>query len=167
MKTSIMGVAVLMLAQGCSHVPPKTETVAKMEAPAKAPTPHPFVARAPEATPTPTPGPPNKVDPAIYFDFDSALLRDESRAVLQRLGSAVKSSHKSVLIEGNCDERGTTEFNLALGDHRAREAMRYLERLGVPDNRLSVVSFGSERPKNPKHDEQAYAENRRDDLIIR
>jgi peptidoglycan-associated lipoprotein len=72
-----------------------------------------------------------------------------------------------VRVEGNCDERGTTEYNLALGDKRARAAAEYLQRLGVSRNKLEVVSFGSERPKNPGHNEEAWANNRRADFILR
>ena len=73
---------------------------------------------------------------------------------------------KAIRIEGNCDERGTTEYNLALGDARARSAATYLERLGVHKNRISTVSYGSERPKVPGHDESAWSQNRRDDFRI-
>jgi len=67
---------------------------------------------------------------AIYFDFDSALLRNDARPELQKVAQEAKRA-KAIRIEGNCDERGTTEFNLALGDARARSAATYLERLGV------------------------------------
>jgi Outer membrane protein and related peptidoglycan-associated (lipo)proteins len=102
---------------------------------------------------------------AIYFDFDSALLRNEARPELQKVAQEAKRA-KAIRIEGNCDERGTTEFNLALGDARARSAATYLERLGVRKNKISTVSYGSERPKVPGHDESAWSQNRRDDFKI-
>jgi peptidoglycan-associated lipoprotein len=104
---------------------------------------------------------------AIFFDFDSATLRQDARPILQRLGEELAHAKKSIRIEGNCDERGTTEYNIALGEQRAREAKSYLERLGIPGKRISVVSYGSERPKYQGHDEPAYAKNRRDDLVVR
>lgn len=103
---------------------------------------------------------------AIYFDFDSALLRNDARPELQKVAQEAKRA-KAIRIEGNCDERGTTEFNLALGDARARSAATYLERLGVRKNKISTVSYGSERPKVPGHDESAWSQNRRDDFRIR
>jgi peptidoglycan-associated lipoprotein len=102
---------------------------------------------------------------AIYFDFDSALLRNDARPELQKVAQEAKRA-KAIRIEGNCDERGTTEFNLALGDARARSAATYLERLGVRKNRISTVSYGSERPRIPGHDESAWSQNRRDDFRI-
>jgi peptidoglycan-associated lipoprotein len=102
---------------------------------------------------------------AIYFDFDSALLRNDARPELQKVAQEAKRA-KAIRIEGNCDERGTTEFNLALGDARARSAATYLERLGVRKNRISTVSYGSERPRVPGHDESAWSQNRRDDFRI-
>jgi peptidoglycan-associated lipoprotein len=104
---------------------------------------------------------------AIYFDFNSANLKEDARPTLQRFGEELAHAKKSIRIEGNCDERGTTEYNIALGDKRAREAKSYLERLGVPGKRIKVVSYGSERPKYQGHDETAYAKNRRDDLVVR
>ena len=102
---------------------------------------------------------------AIYFDFDSALLRNDARPELQKVAQEAKRA-KAIRIEGNCDERGTTEFNLALGDARARSAATYLERLGVRKNKISTVSYGSEHPKVPGHDESAWSQNRRDDFRI-
>ena len=80
---------------------------------------------------------------------------------------AAKPRHGALRIEGNCDELGTTEYNLALGEERARAAQAYLLHLGVPKGRLQTVSYGSERPKYPGHDDDAHAKNRRDDLIVR
>ena len=102
---------------------------------------------------------------AIFFDFDSALLRNDARPELQKVAQEAKKA-KAVRIEGNCDERGTTEYNLALGDARARSAATYLERLGVRKNKVSTISYGSERPKVPGHDESAWSQNRRDDFRI-
>jgi len=102
---------------------------------------------------------------AIYFDFDSALLRNDARPELQQVAQEARKA-KTIRIEGNCDERGTTEFNLALGDARARSAATYLERLGVRKNKISTVSYGSEHPKVPGHDESAWSQNRRDDFRI-
>ena len=76
-------------------------------------------------------------------------------------------STEKLRIEGNCDDLGTTEYNLALADERARAAKSYLVHLGVPDSRIATISYGSERPKYPGHDDDARAKNRRDDLVVR
>jgi peptidoglycan-associated lipoprotein len=104
----------------------------------------------------------------IFFDFDSAVLRDDARPTLQKVAQSVRGRQDAgVLVEGNCDELGTVEYNLALGDQRARAAKEYLTRLGVPADRVSTLSYGSQRPKYQGHDDGARAKNRRDDLVVR
>jgi peptidoglycan-associated lipoprotein len=166
MKTMITTLAAILFGVGCSHTTPKTEAPPATITSAAQSTGHPPLHRQDVAESTPAENRANVADNAIYFDFDSAMIRSDARSALQKIGRAIAHSKKSVRIEGNCDERGTTEYNIALGDHRAREAQRYLERLGVPDRRISVVSYGSERPKYPGHDESAWAKNRRDDFKV-
>jgi peptidoglycan-associated lipoprotein len=102
---------------------------------------------------------------AIFFGVDDALLRDEARPALQEVARWMTADPAARLrIEGNCDERGTTEYNIALGESRARAARQYLIDLGVPASRIDLVSYGSERPRALGHDETAWARNRRDDL---
>src|SRR5579883_1966290 len=100
-------------------------------------------------------------DNAAYFDFDSYLLRDNAVSQLEKVASKLRDTpHAKVRIEGNCDERGTAEYNLALGEHRAQAAKKYLERVGIKAARIKTVSYGSERPKYDGHDETAWAKNR-------
>jgi peptidoglycan-associated lipoprotein len=150
---------------GCSH---------EQKAPPARPTAPPVAARAPAPPARDEPAEAANDDgskdnePAIYFDFDSSLLRGDSHQVLQKAASEVRAEKTGkIRIEGNCDELGTTEYNLALGEARARAAKTYLVHLGVPDRRVATVSYGSERPKYPGHDDQAHAKNRRDDLVVR
>jgi peptidoglycan-associated lipoprotein len=107
-----------------------------------------------------------KEDDAIYFDFDSALLRDDARPVLQRVADFLQQRRSSVRVEGNCDEVGTVEYNLALGEERARAARQYLVRLGVSPEKIATVTYGAQRPKYAGHDDTAHAKNRRDDLLV-
>ena len=155
----------LVAAVSCSHQqeikqPPKV--VARPPAPApprRAPT-SPAIAASDDFK--------NKEEsPEIYFDFDSALLRDESRSVLQRVAEMLQRHPSSVRIEGNCDEVGTVEYNLALGDERARAAKEYLVHLGVASDKIATTTYGSQRPKDLGHDERAHARNRRDDFLVR
>jgi peptidoglycan-associated lipoprotein len=161
MRNKIGMLIALMLGLGCSHAKPKPEPPAAAFAP-----------------PPPTAQPPARQEntedtstrearadgDSIYFNFDSALL--DSRSTLQEVSKQLTRNQKTVRIEGNCDERGTTEYNIALGEKRARAAKQYLERLGIHGRRISVVSYGSERPKDPGHDEAAWSKNRRDDFRI-
>jgi peptidoglycan-associated lipoprotein len=155
---------VLLGAFGCSH---------EQKAPPARPVPAPVAARvapAPRAeapAEAPSEAPQANNEPAIYFDFDSSTLRSDAHSVLQKVASTLKAQNAALEIDGNCDELGTIEYNLALGEERAKAAKSYLEHLGVPNAKVRTVSYGSERPKYPGHDDDAHAKNRRDDLIVR
>ncbi|HEU5171505.1 MAG TPA: peptidoglycan-associated lipoprotein Pal [Gemmatimonadales bacterium] len=104
----------------------------------------------------------------IHFDFDRADVRaGTDQAILDRK-AAVLNANPSVRlrISGHADERGSDEYNLALGNRRGAAAKRYLAGKGIADSRLEVVSYGEERPANPGHDEAAWAENRRDEFEL-
>jgi peptidoglycan-associated lipoprotein len=103
----------------------------------------------------------------IRFDLDSATLSDTARAALDSNAVWLQSHRDTrVTIEGHCDARGTVEYNLALGEQRARAARDYLVSLGVAAERLRVVSFGKEQPLDPAPTEEAYAKNRRDHFAV-
>jgi peptidoglycan-associated lipoprotein len=98
----------------------------------------------------------------VYFEFDQYTVTDAARAVLARHSEWLKARPAAkVTVEGHCDERGTTEYNLALGDKRARAVRDELVKLGIGADRLQAISLGKERPKDPGHDEQAWTQNRR------
>ena len=101
----------------------------------------------------------------IHFDFDRYDLKPEARQVLTRKAEIMKQYPEiKLVIEGHCDERGTAEYNLALGERRARAAADYLVNLGVASGKLSIVSYGKDRPLDPGHNEAAWAKNRRDEF---
>ena len=101
----------------------------------------------------------------INFDYDQATIRQPDEATLDRKAAVLQANpNVKVRISGHADERGSDEYNLALGNRRAAAAKRYLENKGVDAARLEVVSYGEERPLNPGHDETAYAQNRRDEF---
>jgi peptidoglycan-associated lipoprotein len=103
----------------------------------------------------------------IYFDFDSSDISEASRATLKKSHALLtKNSGVKVQVEGHCDERGSDEYNLALGDRRAKAAMNYLVTLGVKPARLSAISYGKEKPVDPGHTEEAWAKNRRAEFVI-
>jgi peptidoglycan-associated lipoprotein len=98
----------------------------------------------------------------IHFELDSAALSDAARSTLEKHALWLQGQRRAqVTIEGHCDERGTAEYNLALGEQRARATRDYLVSLGVAQDRLRVVSFGKERPLSTGTDESSYAQNRR------
>jgi peptidoglycan-associated lipoprotein len=104
----------------------------------------------------------------VRFEYDSAALTDAARATLERHALWLQGRRDvSVTIEGHCDERGTVEYNLALGEQRARAVREYLVSLGVAPGRLRVVSYGKERPLDPGNDESAHARNRRAHFSVR
>jgi peptidoglycan-associated lipoprotein len=102
----------------------------------------------------------------VQFAFDSYALDGTARGVLKTNAKWLKDNGAAtVQIEGHCDERGTTEYNLALGERRANAARTYLQKLGIDKSRISVISYGKERPVDPGHDESAWARNRRDAFV--
>jgi peptidoglycan-associated lipoprotein len=104
----------------------------------------------------------------IYFDFDKSSIMPDAREVLKANADYfLKNSAASIVIEGNCDERGTAEYNMALGQRRAQEAKKYLVNLGVKGSKIKTISYGKERPIDPGHDEAAWAKNRRDHFVVK
>jgi len=104
---------------------------------------------------------------SIYFDFDKSDLKPEAQAGLKKKADWLRRNPGySVRIEGNCDERGTNEYNLALGERRAASAKKFLAALGIAEDRMSIISYGEERPVDPGHNEAAWAKNRRDDFRL-
>lgn len=98
----------------------------------------------------------------INFEFDQFVLTNTARQKLSKNASILsKYPEVKVLIEGHCDERGTEEYNLALGERRANAAKEYLVTLGINESRLSTISYGEEKPLDPEHNEIAWAKNRR------
>ncbi|MDY6321688.1 MAG: peptidoglycan-associated lipoprotein Pal [Succinivibrio sp.] len=98
----------------------------------------------------------------VYFNYDSDTIQDQYVGVLQANAKYLRSNPDArVVVEGHTDERGTPEYNIALGERRARSVARYLQNLGVDLNQISVVSYGEEKPVNPGHDESAWSQNRR------
>jgi peptidoglycan-associated lipoprotein len=104
----------------------------------------------------------------IYFDFDESVIREDAKPVLLIVASYLKNNPKyKLIIEGHCDERGTSEYNMALGQRRADATRAYLLNLGIPTSRLTTVSYGKERPLLPGHDEEAWSKNRRAVFVLK
>ena len=141
----------------------------KVQAQAPAPAP---AAPAPKPAPAPAPAPAKLEVPAfmterVYFDFDKSVLKLEAQALLKKKADWLKANAAAkLLIEGNCDERGTAEYNLALGERRAESAKKFLTDLGIDAKRISTISYGEERPMDPRKNEEAWAKNRNAGFVI-
>lgn len=159
----------------CSSTP-----VAAPAAPAAAPAPAVVVAPPAPAAPAPVVAPaivkqalPAYLDPAnplstnrsVYFDFDKSAVKPEGLGVLEMHGKFLAANPGvSIKVEGNADERGGAEYNLALGQKRSDAVVKVLKTFGVKDAQLEAISYGKEKPKATGHDEASYSENRRADL---
>jgi len=104
----------------------------------------------------------------IHFDFDDDRIREDAKKILNRNAEVLmKYPWVKVLIEGHCDERGTVEYNLALGERRAMNAKKYLVSYGIDPSRISIISYGEEKPLDPRHNEEAWAKNRRAHFVVK
>jgi peptidoglycan-associated lipoprotein len=103
----------------------------------------------------------------VYFAFDSAAIKSAEKSKIQAVADALKGdSNLKVLVEGNCDERGTEEYNRSLGERRALAVREALAKDGIDPSRVRTLSFGEDRPADPGHDETAWAKNRRCDFVL-
>ena len=104
----------------------------------------------------------------VRFDFDKSEVKEDGRRTCGVVAGYLKSHPRAkMLIEGHCDERGTAEYNMALGERRATAVMNYLVSLGVPKAALSTISYGKEKPLDPGHNEEAWAKNRRAHFVLK
>jgi len=103
----------------------------------------------------------------IYFEFDKYDIRPKDEEVLKENAAWLKKNPSAkIQIEGHCDERGTIEYNLALGERRANYTKRYLVSLGIAPDRISIISYGKEKPLDPGHNDEAWAKNRRAHIVV-
>ena len=103
----------------------------------------------------------------IHFDFDKYDIRPDAKPILQNVASwLLKNTSAKILVEGHCDERGTNEYNLALGDRRAKAARDYLIALGIASNRIEMLSYGEEKPLCKESTEECWTKNRRGHFVI-
>ena len=160
---SLAGCGCFMQAQKGEAPPPKPPEQQKVAAPEeKKPVP---VPPPPAPPPAPAPAPVPGLQP-VYFDYDKYNVRPGDAEILKKNLDWFKANPSTkVRIEGNCDERGTVEYNLALGQKRADAAKTYLIGLGVDGKRLDTISYGKERPTCSEKNEGCWAKNRRDDFV--
>jgi len=166
--------AVAILAAGCASQDARKEAPVSDRSSGGVSQPSASASPAPTATPTQgssVAGNPLR-DPSsilskrsIFFDYDSNLVKDEYRGLIQAHARYLGDKRDNkIRIEGNCDERGSREYNLALGQRRAESVKKLMTVLGVADGRIETISFGEEKPMATGHDEQAWSQNRRADI---
>jgi peptidoglycan-associated lipoprotein len=159
-----LAVTLALAGAGCAKKPAKTTPVPPAPEQKETPTPP---APTPQTPPAPTPEPPKPAVSAadlqiVYFQYDSFQLDDGARAALDANAKLLRDNPGlSVSVDGHCDERGTVEYNQALGQKRAEAVQQYLSDQGIPSTRFRVISYGKERPADEGHDESAWAKNRR------
>ena len=186
--SAVLVVPVLVLSlflAGCAKRPATTAASAPPPTGAPAPsTAAPSTSGTPGPSMTPSPaapgtGAPSTTPPApsefretpnlkdVFFDFDRYDIRPSDAKVLDTNAAWLKTNDNLVLIEGHCDERGTNEYNLALGERRAKATMNYLVGQGVQANRVTIISYGKERPTCTEHSEACWAKNRRAHFLVK
>ncbi|MFU8855429.1 MAG: peptidoglycan-associated lipoprotein Pal [Deferrisomatales bacterium] len=155
------------------EIVPAAEAAPVREAPLRAtplePPPPETAAIAPAPVPGPGSGLAQQTSPGlqrIHFDFDQSVIRADAREILGHNAAYLAANPGvQIRVEGHCDERGTTEYNLGLGERRAKSAFQYLMDLGVDPNRMHVVSYGEEVPLDPRQNDESWALNRRAEFV--
>jgi len=186
--SALLVVPVLVLSlflAGCAKRPATTAASAPPPTGAPAPsTAAPSTSGTPGPSMTPSPAAPGTAAPSttppapsefretpnlkdVFFDFDKYDIRPSDAKVLDTNATWLKTNDNLVLIEGHCDERGTNEYNLALGERRAKATMNYLVGQGVQANRVTIISYGKERPTCTEHSEACWAKNRRAHFLVK
>lgn len=165
-KAFLLVTCAVALLAGCSSAP-KSTTAASSSTPTSAPAAlRPASAVASVVLPAHLdPKSPIYNDRSVYFDFDDFSIKKDYATIIERHGQYLSSQPSlSIRVEGNADERGSAEYNLALGQKRAQSVVKALKVYGVKESQMEAISWGSEKPKATGHDEAAWAQNRRVDL---
>jgi len=173
LKTALIGIGIAFAVAlaGCSSTPlddnkvPVTDAGAKPPPPAKTES---QVAQVNTGSATGNEQGPMGVQRLVYFDFDSNTIKPEYQSLIDGHAKFLRANPgRHIFLEGHTDERGGREYNLALGQRRAEAVKQALKLLGVQDSQMEAVSFGKEKPANPGHDESAWGQNRRVEIVYR
>ena len=167
-KLSVLFVAVSILSFGCSSQPKPVVTPEVVSQPQEQPAPQPAPeVKAPEA-PVETKEVVSILE-TVYFDFDKSDLSEQSKQTIAKNAEIFKKNNPNskLTLEGNTDSRGSAEYNLALGERRAKAVQKYMTTLGISKDKLSVTSYGEEKPAVAGENEEAWSKNRRVDFVVK
>jgi len=171
MKNVALYLAIAAIAAGCASKEtqtdaPVTDRSAGVSQPSRSASSSTTPSQQPSIAGNPLRDPSNILSKrSVFFDYDSNAVKDEYRGMVQAHSRYLGDKRDSrIRIEGNCDERGSREYNLALGQKRAESVKKMMTVLGVSDGRIETISFGEEKPMSSGHDEQAWSQNRRADI---
>jgi len=169
MKKTLFAAVALALMYGCASTP-ETKPAEPQATPAQPPAAPPSTMEVKPLAPSGMQGESLKegtlAKRSVFYDLDRYDVKDEYRPLLQAHGKYLAEHRNAkMLVQGNCDERGSREYNIALGQRRADNVKRMMQLYGATDSQVETVSFGKEKPRNTGHDEGAWAENRRDDMV--
>ena len=179
MNKTLIGLLAALLLAGCSTTPTEPGGAPVDERNPAAGTPGAATSGSASGSVSGNPNAANAMNPlrdpsnilskrSVFFDFDSYAIKDDFKPMIEAHARYLQTHRDAhMTIEGNTDERGSREYNIALGQRRADAAKRMMTLLGAGDSQIDTVSFGKEKPKDPGHDESAWAENRRDDIAYR
>ena len=167
-KTPVTAVTSVPSPTGAAGTPTDAKSTAPVSSPGTAVSPAQPTGSATTGRPAPSDFVAVREVEDIHFDFDKYVIRPESGVTLARNARWLKANEKDLLlIEGHCDERGTSEYNLALGERRAKATMTYLVDQGVAAQRITTISYGKERPQCTDHQEACWAKNRRAHFLVK
>ena len=172
----VLGLVIAMVSTGCKHELLGVRTIPPGTGPSVAGIgPGSTIPSGEEPIPLPTNWNPETMNQdrtalaadTVHFAFDSAVMRDSEQKNLKSVALALQSDPSAkLLVEGNCDERGTEEYNRSLGERRALSSRESLAQLGVDPMRITTITYGKDKPVDPGHDEAAWTKNRRDDFVL-
>jgi peptidoglycan-associated lipoprotein len=172
MKKTLLSVLALALLYGCASQPVEPEGKPGVT-PTPAGSPASPITRSPAQTPAPRADPlkePNNTlsKRSVFYDYDRSDIKDEYRPILQAHGKFLAERRGTkMLVQGNCDERGSREYNIALGQRRAEGVKRVLVLMGATESQIEAVSLGEEKPRCTEHNETCWGQNRRGDMLYR
>lgn len=171
-----LALVVTMASTGCKHMPESVTAIPSWRGPNIAQTgPGNTISSGEQPIPLPTNWTPETMSEdrnalaadTVHFAYDSAVMRDREQANLKSVASMLQSDPSAkLLVEGNCDERGTEEYNRSLGERRALSSREAVSRLDIDPMRITTISYGKDKPVDPGHDETAWTKNRRDDFVL-
>jgi peptidoglycan-associated lipoprotein len=162
----VLVLTMVIFSVGCKKKAPKTEPIPPQSNVAPPPT-SPSTPKSPDGDDAAKMKAKEVLEVSVYFDYNQAVLTDQAKATLSKKAEyLVKNPNIKVTIEGHCDERGSNEYNLALGERRASAVTKYFATFGVPKDQMKTITYGKEKPVCFEHNESCWTKNRRASIVV-